>query len=418
MRAPSLLLVAIGLGCTFDSGVGVVGSGELVETESSSGSSSSGTTTTSVPASSSGATGSSSTSGTTGAEPTTSSEAEDTREATAFVQELLILAAADYDLPEVPLLVRLTAENSQWSAIAPDLSNLRFMGRVEGDDIELPFELGGAGDDWVQLWVLVPEVSTEADRFHVEYGTGVRPSAWAPGDVWSAYEAVWHLEEDPADPEPQYRDSSGNDRDISNTANDSIPSEDMVPGIVGRAPRFAQDRELQITGSTWPTSNIGERFTLEAWVQYEELPPQAYRSIVYKSGAYELVGSRNQTDPLIRPAWSVNDGGGFRETTASAQSWQSGGVWNYAAATFERTRGPDMVRTALYIDGVEVATEEGADYQPTQNAADFRIGSNLTAVVDEVRVSQEVRPPRWFDLQNLSMRDQLLEYGEATPLSP
>ena len=245
---------------------------------------------------------------------------------------------------------------------------------------------------------------------------GVRSQAWSPGDVWPAYEAVWHLGEDPEDRRPQYRDSSGNDRHITNPANDSIPSEDMVPGIVGRAPLFAEDRELQISNSDWPGSNIGDRFTVEAWVQYEVLPPQSYRTIVRKVGAYELVGSRSQPDPLERPAWQIDDGSGFRNTTASNLSWNQGaGVWNYVAATFERQ--PSVgVRTALYIDGVEVATEESSDYEPTSNQADFRIGSDLTAVVDEVRVSFEVRPRAWFELQNRSMRDELLKYGDPTPL--
>ncbi|MBV1858827.1 MAG: LamG domain-containing protein, partial [Nannocystaceae bacterium] len=265
--------------------------------------------------------------------------------------------------------------------------------------------------------VLLPEISSEADRFRVEYGTGVRAGSWAPGDVWPAYEAVWHLGEDPADPEPQYRDSSGHGRAITNPANDRIPSDAMGPGIVGRAPRFAEGRELQISDSEWSGSNIGGRFTLEAWVQYEERPPRDHRTIVRKLGAYDLVGSRDRTNSLENPAWTVRDDSEPRPTVALNTNWNEGpGVWNYAAATFERDAKRGQVRTVLYLDGVEVAREESSDYQPAQNAADFRIGSNLTAAVDEVRVSFEVRPPAWFELQDRSMRDELLQYGDPTPL--
>ena len=415
MRRPSLLLVAAGLACSFESGAVPAESGKLVETGTETGEGM--TTTASTSASSSGPIGSTSTAGTTEPVLTTNAETDDTTDAVAFVQELVLKGAEDYDFPEVPLLVTLTAENSRWSAIAADLSNLRFVGSAGGDDIEFPFEVGGVGDEWAQLWVLVPEVSGEADRFRVEYGMGVSAGAWAPGDVWSGYEAVWHLGEDPADPEPQYRDSSGNDRDITNPANDSIPSGDMVRGIVGRAPRFSEDRELQISNSEWPESNIGDRFTVEAWVQYEDTPPSSYRAIVRKTNTYELIGSRNQPDPLERPVWSVHDGSDFRYTAAPSGSWNQGpGVWNYAVATFERNMAQGGVRTALYLDGVEVASEDSPDYQPAQTQADFRIGSQLTAVVDEVRVSFEVRPPQWFELQNRSMRDDLLQYGDPMPL--
>lgn len=417
MRGPSLLLLASGLGCSFEVGSVPATSGELVETETATATAEGSTTVASTSAaSSSGSAGSTSTS-MTDAELTTSADTDDSDEATAFVQELVVTNPADYDFPDVPLLVTLTAENTRWDAIDPDLSNLRFVGRAQGEEIELAFEVGGVGEDWVQLWVLLPEVSSQADRFLVEYGMDVGPEAWVPGDVWGEYEAVWHLGEDPGDAVPQYRDSSGEDRHISNREKDRIPSADMVPGIVGRAPRFAQDRELQIRDTEWPESNIGDRFTLEAWVQYEEAPPSSYRSIVQKNGAYELVGSRNQVNPLEFPAWGVHDGDGFRFATASKTSWNQGAnVWNYAAATFERDRVSGQVRTVLYVDGVEAATEESPDYPPTHNQADFRIGSNLSAVVDEVRVSFEVRPPEWFDLQNRSMRDELLKYGDPMPL--
>lgn len=410
-----MLLVAGGLGCTFEVGSSPAGPPEVVETDTEAASES--TAVTSSQASSSGAFVSTSTTETTGSEPTTSGEAEDTQEDEAFAQELLITKSDSYDLPQVPLLVTLTPENSRWDAIAPDFSNLRFMGSAGGDAIELPFEVGGTEDEWAQLWVLVPEVSGEADRFRVEYGVGISPSPWLPEDVWSAYEAVWHLGEDPADPRPQFHDSSGHGRHISNEMNDSIPSDEMVPGIVGRAPRFNEDRELQISNSEWPDSNIGDRFTVEAWVQYEETPPNSFRWIVRKTDTYELIGSRNQPEPLIRPAWSVHDGSSFRYTEAAGESWSQGpGVWNYAAATFERNMKAGQVRTALYLDGTVAATEDSPNFQPAQTQADFRIGSQLTAIVDEVRVSFEVRPPEWFELQNRSMRGELLEFGDPMPL--
>lgn len=410
-----MLLVAGGLACSFEVGSSPAGPPDVVETDTESAGES--TAATSSQGSSTGGVGSTSSSPTTGPDLTTSGVAEDTQEDQAFVQELLITKSDSYDLPQVPLLVTLTSENSRWDAIAPDLSNLRFMGSAGGDDIELPFEIGGTADGWAQLWVLIPEVSAEAERFRVEYGAGVSPSAWLPEDVWSAYEAVWHLGEDPADPEPQFLDSSGHGRDISNRRNDTIPSDEMVPGIVGRAPRFNEDRELQISNSEWPESNIGERFTVEAWVQYEETPPSSFRWIVRKTDTYELIGSRNQPEPLIRPAWSVHDGSSFRYTEAVGDSWSQGpGVWNYAAATFERNMEAGQVRTALYLDGAVAATQDSPNFQPAQTQADFRIGSGLAAVVDEVRVSFEVRSPEWFELQNRSMRDDLLEYGEPTTL--
>lgn len=416
MRAPSLLLVAVGLGCSFETGSAVVESGELVETgtETADGS----TTQISTSASGSGSGGATGTSVTTDPELTSSGEASDTDEATAFVQQLVVTEARNYNFNAVPVLVTLTSENTRWDAIEPDLSNLRFTGRDGGSEVEFPFEVAGVGEESAQLWVRLPEVSPSADRFQVEYGVGVSPDAWAPGDVWPAYEAVWHLGEDPTDREPQYRDSSGNERHIANREKDRIPSTEMVRGIVGRAPRFAQGRELQLPHSDWPESNIGDRFTLEAWVQYEEPPPRSYRSIVQKNGAYRLVGSRNQRDPLEVPAWGVHDGSGFHFASAPGKmSWnQGGGVWNYAAATFEYDGGSNQVRTQLYIDGIEVASSVTPAYDPTQTQSDFRIGSNLTAVVDEVRVSFEVRPPEWFELQNRSMRDKLLEYGDAIPL--
>lgn len=416
MRASSLLFLAAGLGCSFDTVSEQAGSGELEETDTQT----VGTSTTSSSATGTDSTGLVETTATTttDAELTTSVDADDTEEPTAFVQELVLTNPDNYDFQDVPLLVTLTRENSLWSAIEPDLSNLRFVGSAEGTDIELPFEVGGTGQDFAQLWVLLPEVSSEADSFRVEYGPGVSSRSWAPGDVWSAYETVWHLGEDPDADQPQFHDSSGHERHISNSLEDRIPSDEMVPGIVGRAPLFAEGRELQISSSDWSDSNIGNRFTAEAWVQYEETPPSEYRTIVAKRNAYQIVGSRERNNTLEDPEWAVRDDQeDLRFATATGQSWNQGpGVWNYAVATFERNPESNQVRMALYIDGVAVASEEFSDYQPVQNGADFRIGEDLTAAVDEVRVSFEVRAPPWFDLQNRSMRDELLNYGDPMPL--
>ena len=294
---------------------------------------------------------------------------------------------------------------------------MKFVGQVGGKDVELPFEVGGAGDGSVQLWVLIPEVSGQADRFRVEYGLGVSHGAWAPGDVWTGYETVWHLGEDPQDPLPQFRDSSGNDRHITNEPNDAIPSEEMGAGIVGQAPRFAEGRELQITHAEWPEADIGDRFTIEAWVKYDEQPPSAFGTVIQKNNTFRIVGTRDRVDPLVEPAWSVHDGSSFQNTVASGSSWNQGPrVWNYVAATFERDRSAGQVRTVLYLDGGQAAVEQVAAYTPAQTESHFRIGTDLAAMVDEVRVSFEVRAEEWFELQDRSVRDELLEYGAAMPL--
>ena len=137
----------------------------------------------------------------------------------------------DANLTNFPVLINRT--DTDFTKARTDGFDFVF---TEDDGVtELKYEREKWDDGTGELiaWVKVPNVSSTVDTdIYIYYGNAAQGTDKAdPENVWdSSFKMVQHLQEDPTDPDPAFKDSTSNDNDGSNWG--SMDSSDQVIGQV------------------------------------------------------------------------------------------------------------------------------------------------------------------------------------------
>src|SRR6266699_358570 len=96
------------------------------------------------------------------------------------------------------------------------------------------FESYNAATGAVNIWVNVPGMSSGTVVYAWYGNAGVSTLRTTPSATWgSAFEAVYHLAEDPTGVAPQMNDSTGNGS--HGTMNGTVQSSQQQPGKMGGA---------------------------------------------------------------------------------------------------------------------------------------------------------------------------------------
>jgi hypothetical protein len=321
------------------------------------------------------------------------------------------------DLQNFPVLVDIWDEDLHLN-VQPDGDDIAFLynDQIIPHDLELFDKKGNGTHAHLVCWVKVPHLSSVTDTAIVMvYGDENLGSQEDPENVWdSAYSAVWHLNDNPAQPQwdstyadylphqPQILDSTLNDLD--GLTYGTMTSTDSVNGQVGNAVDlegvndfidYGSPAELQMTGA----------FTVEAWFKADFVDNDY---LVVKSGESNYRGwdLSFDDDPIISPAGWVM----FRFSLDGVAMTSVGyervdtGYWYHVVGVFSPS---SYVR--FYMNG-ELAGELTAGVPASVNDPNrpVRIGrrsdnpggtSYLDAIVDEVRVSNIARSEAWIKTQ-------------------
>ena len=297
-------------------------------------------------------------------------------------------------LGDVPVLVRLTPERFDYGLVRPDGRDIGFFSIDE--QTPLPYEI----ERWEPegeslLWVAVPAVG-EAPNHHfwMYYGSEELEGWRDASEVWEhEYAAVWHFNDDNL--------TSVLDSTASGLAGVADPS---VTAAVGRA---GQGLEFDGTGVvTIPHDQalaLPIALSLEAWVRPSELVDATQR-VLWKASTYglDVTGNGDQASRFV-----IFEGEGDFLASAASPEPALLEEWVYIAGTYD----DETNRVRLYVDGVLVR-DNGANGNVWVTDTNLRLGLDLVGVVDEVRVSRVARAPDWFAVQDRSLRDTLLVYGE------
>ncbi|MFW9884508.1 MAG: DUF2341 domain-containing protein [Candidatus Thorarchaeota archaeon] len=308
--------------------------------------------------------------------------------------------------------------------VQPDGDDIAFLydGQVIPHEIDVFDKLGNGTHAHLSAWVNLPYVSSTQDTTVVMvYGDGDIGSQEKTVDVWdSDYSAVWHLSENPAQPQwdstyadylphqPQILDVTSHES--SGSSYGSMTSNDLVDGFIGEAIDlegsndyldFGNPTELQMNGA----------FTVEAWF-YADYVDNDY--LVVKSGESNYRGwdISFDNDPSISPAgwvmfrWSPDgvamDLVGY-ERVDTAQ-------WYHAVGVFSPSE-----YARFYLNG-ELVGEVTSGIPSTANDPNrpLRIGrrsdsagatSYFDGIVDEVRISSIARSDAWIRTQYSNQRN-------------
>ena len=178
------------------------------------------------------------------------------------------------DVANFPVYVDLSALPAAfWSHVQADGGDIRV---TESDGVtRRATELVtiNAGTSTGELHFLAAGVSSTTDSvFRIYYGSGLlsQPAVadtYGRNAVWASYEAVFHLQEDPAGAAPQMIDSTGNGHDL--TTSGAMTTGDLVAAQIGDG--LNMDGSNDEAHDLSPGVSITNVLTLQAWANIGNL---------------------------------------------------------------------------------------------------------------------------------------------------
>jgi len=284
---------------------------------------------------------------------------------------------------------------------ATGLSNIKANGadiRFTSSDgtTELPREIesysGGTLYAWVKVTLTKDSSDSSDDVIYMYYGNDfaaepVPGSAYGAQNVWASnYVMVQHLQEDPTDPDPAFKDSTANDNDGRNWG--SMTPSDQVIGQVDGSIDFDGINDRINLGNIGTLSN--DTSSISVWVKPDITTRQ---DMVW--GA--VTGTSDE-----RFRFEIYDGYiEFHDVYGmSLNQWPPGSIqvgnWYHVVATYDY---PNQ-KAYIYVDGVLEASD--TSFSQASNALGaLQIGSRdgayyVNGVIDEVRISDIARSADWI----------------------
>lgn len=265
------------------------------------------------------------------------------------------------------LPVRLHSGNFDFAAAKPDGSDIRFVAADDKTPLKFHIERFDGANELAVAWVQVPQIApkTAGQKVYVYFGNAdAPPENAAPAASYDAVtSAVFHFREGEARP-----------LDASSNANNSTTDVALEnAGLLGASARFSQ-KPLVLTASSSLNLAAGGAFTFSGWVRFADagvkatLYAQGPVAIRVDGGKPSLEGVSSQ--PLTGGALAPN-------------------AWNHVAVIV------GAGKTAIYVNGAEVAAGEGA--LPAVQG-EVKIGEGLAGMMDEVQIANTERSADWIKL--------------------
>lgn len=270
-----------------------------------------------------------------------------------------------------------------------------------------------------QLWVKVPSLSSSADTviyaWYKKSGE-TQPSVsdtYGRNNVWSLYDVVYHMDEDPSGTAPQLIDSKGVN---PLTTAGSMTSGDLVTGIIGNAIDFdttddtsnaasnsAFDATTGFTGTFW--IKPGETATHDVVLK----PAASTWGPPYASYLLRIKGITNELE------FALNLNGTYTNIVSSKV---------FSVGTFYKiTCTYDQVNMKTYINGV-FADSEGQTDAIVSSSEQIYIGNNTLAnipsahVLEEVRISKTAKTADWITIEYNNENSPSTFASAGTPVTP
>lgn len=249
------------------------------------------------------------------------------------------------------------------------------------------------------------------DGSHADNDAFVGLSNSTPAEnVWNGnYAVVIHMKDDPDT--SNVRDSTGNDNDgAKKGANEPIEA----PGKIGDSQQYDHSDDV-ITVTHNATINLNATMTLEVWAKKTFADT---RGFVLKGANFfvpNLWGITYLVSPVADMVYYLNGDTGLQYA-----------LFNTGAGTFDWTffvAIRDNGTMKSYKNNVLQESKDSSGVGDVSNTDNLLIGQGrwvIGGLVDEFRLSNNVRPPEWFKATYESTRDDFLSFGseELQPVTP
>ena len=245
--------------------------------------------------------------------------------------------------------------------------------------------VNNTGTATLNVWVNVPTVKTASDTtLYLCYGnSSITTYQGASASTWdSNYKGVWHMQETGTGAAGDYKDSTSNGNNSSNTTNQ--PSK-TTSGIIAGAESF-NGSTSQITV---PSTLSGlTSFTISGWIK-QSSSGGLYDSWFCNASYY----GTNQVARQYGNGWQAYPTGGNGKVSGSGLTDDS---WNYIVLTYVSGGTNGVI---FYINGsaqASVATYTGAVASHSNDAMGTDGSNYAKAIMEEFRVSGSVRSADWI----------------------
>lgn len=272
-----------------------------------------------------------------------------------------------------------------------------------------------------ELWTKIPSISSGEDtEFYLYYGNSQADNTSYIGTIGSAvgktvwdsnYVAVYHMCQDPSGGSGCIKDSTSNLN--HGTPGSDVGSGDLVDGKVGKGINFDGAANDHIVLGTNAVFNISGALTIEACINVDSYPAGEFYTVEKMGGSgnrgYTLYVNNNGS------IWFRNYISNVEKSTVTDAELINTDEWYHLVGT--RESGNQHV----YIDGIlkKSSSHSGTfDVSSTETsmAEGYSSGGAGTdqndGILDEIRISNIVRPPEWVKAIYYSNWDNLITFGE------
>jgi hypothetical protein len=307
----------------------------------------------------------------------------------------------------IPILVRLTSANFDFTAVRDDGSDLQF---IDKDGSFLYHEVAewDKGNKVGKVWVKVPQVdgNSASDFITLYYGCAAcTGSPYAVDDsVWSGYTSVYHLKS----PEARAMDAA-----LLN--NHAVYQQDMPnsPGLVSANAPFFDGVSAYVEAPNESNYDFTSNISVSAWIKVPSFTT-TWAPIVTKSDQNFRLHRYNNTSGA---SFAVN------KASTAYNAFGTGaiddGAWHLVTGVY------DGANVKVYLDGVVGSTAPALTGSIDNDNQTVRIGHNSTATgrfwngnISDVRISNNsaVLSADFIKLsyQNQKAADALISYPIST----
>jgi len=232
--------------------------------------------------------------------------------------------------------------------------------------------------------------SSDTD-YYIYYGNAAASdyatsATYGAENVWSAFDAIYHMQEDPSGSAPQMIDSTGNGYD--GTSAGTMTTGDLITGQLGKALDFDGTNDSIGIGTTPHFSNT-TAFTLSCWAS----PTATYNMLIAKgtnSVPYEGVAFFTQSG-RIKLSLVPSTGVGGQITRAGTLTTSGSGSLHHFVGTYAGDNAASSLH--VYTDGANddasaFGTWSGSQVTTRQLKIGERDGGLRTnGEIDEVRIT-------------------------------
>jgi len=317
-------------------------------------------------------------------------------------------------LIDFPLLVDITDANLKTGKLQPDADDILFID-INGIklDHEVEFFSQDSNEGHIIAWVRLPKLSnSQYNLISMYFNNPDLPSQVNPNRVWdSNFKGIWHLNNDPADPAPQIKDSTSNAND--GTTYNGMTSSNLISGMIDGSLNFSDTLDNYVNFGDQASLNMGSGdLSLSLWINY---PNYDHNGPLAGKGAYSGGGKRYYIaieGNRFKGEIDDDDSGGGHGKQVINTSLITENKWYHV----ELVRDGNYLR--LYIDGVE-SPGSPADitgwgsldmalpfYMNTLSSDPVGTLSDWSEnIMDEVRVSNIARSSNWIKTSYDNQKD-------------